>query len=97
MTTSAAYILIALIIASGSCKEPRLIARTMASLELCQAAANLVTKGGGLSDCVLAPAPDAPWPAPAVIIGDRNPLTATLGPRRSSASIVRSSVINRRR
>ena len=59
MTTSAAYILIALIIASGSCKEPRLIARTMASLELCQAAANLVTKGGGLSDCVLAPAPDA--------------------------------------
>ena len=57
MTTSA-YMLIALIIASGSYKEPRLIARKMASLELCQAAANLVTKGGGLSDCVPAPAPD---------------------------------------
>ena len=58
MTTSAAYILIALIIASGSCKEPQLILRKMASLELCQTAANLVTKGGGLSDCVPVPSPD---------------------------------------
>jgi len=34
MTTSA-YMLIALIIASGSCQEPRLTFRKMASLELC--------------------------------------------------------------
>jgi hypothetical protein len=51
MTTSI-YMLIALIIASGSCQEPRLIIRKMASLELCQAAANLATKAGGLADCV---------------------------------------------
>jgi hypothetical protein len=58
MTTSI-YMLIALIIASGSCQEPRLIVRKMASLELCQAAANLATKGGGLADCVPAPSPNA--------------------------------------
>ena len=57
MTTSV-YMLIALIIASSSCKEPRLILRKMVSLELCQAAANLVTKGGGLSDCVPVPSAD---------------------------------------
>jgi len=45
MTTSA-YMLIALIIASGSCQEPRIIVQKMASLNLCQAASNLATKGG---------------------------------------------------
>ena len=54
MTTSA-YMLIALIIASGSCQEPRIIVQKMASLELCQAAANLATKGGGQADCVPVP------------------------------------------
>jgi hypothetical protein len=58
MTTSA-YMLIALIIGSGSCQERQLIVRKMASLELCQAAANLVTKGGGLSDCVPTASPNA--------------------------------------
>jgi hypothetical protein len=47
-----AYMLIALIISTGSCQEPQLVVQKMASLELCQAAANLVTKGGGLSDCM---------------------------------------------
>jgi hypothetical protein len=58
MTTSI-YMLIALIIASGSCQEPRLIIRKMASLELCQAAVNLATKAGGLADCVITPSPNA--------------------------------------
>jgi hypothetical protein len=56
--TLSAYMLIALIATSGSCQEPRLIVRKMAALELCQAAANLVTKGGGLADCVPAACPD---------------------------------------
>jgi hypothetical protein len=51
--------LIALIIASGSCQEPRLIIRKMASLELCQAAADFATKAGGLADCVPMPSPNA--------------------------------------
>jgi hypothetical protein len=50
--STGAYMLIALIIASGSCQEPRLIVQKMASLELCQAAGNLATKGGALADCV---------------------------------------------
>jgi len=58
MTTSA-YMLIALIIASGSCQEPRIIVQKMASLNLCQAASNLATKGGGQADCVPVPPPDA--------------------------------------
>jgi hypothetical protein len=58
MTTSA-YMLIALIIAGGSCQEPRIIVQKMASLELCQAAANLATKGGGRADCVPVPPPNA--------------------------------------
>ena len=58
MTTSI-YMLIALIIASGSCHEPRLIIRKMASLELCQAAVNLATKAGGLADCMIMPSPNA--------------------------------------
>jgi hypothetical protein len=58
MTTSI-YMLIALIIASGSCQEPRLIIRKMASLELCQAAVNLATKAGSLADCVIMPSPNA--------------------------------------
>ena len=58
MTTSI-YMLIALIIASGSCQEPRFITRKMASLELCQAAADLATKAGGLADCVPMPSPNA--------------------------------------
>ena len=53
------YMLIALLAASGSCQEPRLIVREMASLELCNAAVNLMTKGGGLADCVRAPSPNA--------------------------------------
>ena len=57
--TSSAYMLIALIIAAGSCQEPRIIAQKMASLELCQAAANLATKGGGEADCVPVPPPNA--------------------------------------
>ena len=47
-----AYMLIALIIAGGSCQEPRLIIQKMASLELCQAAANLASKAGGQADCL---------------------------------------------
>jgi hypothetical protein len=50
--TTGAYMLIALIIGSGSCQEPQFIVRKMGSPELCKAAANLVTKGGGLSDCL---------------------------------------------
>jgi hypothetical protein len=57
--TAGAHMLIALIIGSGSCQERQLIVRKMASLELCQAAANLVTKGGGLSDCVPVASPNA--------------------------------------
>ena len=54
-----AYMLIALIIASGSCQEPRLIVQKMGSLELCQAAANLATNAGGLADCVPGASPNA--------------------------------------
>ena len=41
MTTSI-YMLIALIIASGSCQEPRFITRRMASLELCDVPKGLI-------------------------------------------------------
>jgi hypothetical protein len=54
-----AYMLIALIIASGSCQEPRLIIQKMASMELCQAAANLATKAGGQADCLRVASPNA--------------------------------------
>jgi hypothetical protein len=57
MTTSA-YMLIALIIGSGSCQERQLIVRKMASLELCQAAANLATNAGGQADCVRVASPN---------------------------------------
>ena len=57
--TDGTYMLIALLVASGSCQEPQLIVREMASLELCKAAVNLMTKGGGLADCVRAPSPNA--------------------------------------
>jgi hypothetical protein len=53
------YMFIALLAASGSCQESRLIIHKMASLELCQAAVNLTTKAGGLADCVHAPSPNA--------------------------------------
>jgi hypothetical protein len=54
-----AYMFIALIIASGSCQEPRLIVQKMASLELCQAATNLATRAGGQADCVPVASPTA--------------------------------------
>ena len=57
--TDGTYMLIALLVASGSCQEPQLIVREMATLELCKAAVNLMTKGGGLADCVRAASPNA--------------------------------------
>jgi len=62
MTT---YMFVALIIASASCKEPRLMVRQMASPELCHAAANLATKAGGQADCVPVTLPHA-GPRPVV-------------------------------
>jgi hypothetical protein len=87
-----AYMFIALIIASGSCQEPRLIVQKMASLELCQAATNLATRAGGQADCVpVASPPTASSDRASAIVGKRDAPTAPTGQRRrSSSSIVLS-------
>jgi hypothetical protein len=55
--TASAYMLVALITASGSCQEPQIPVQKMASLELCRVAVNLVTNVGGHADCVPMPLP----------------------------------------
>jgi hypothetical protein len=56
--TTGAYMLVALVTASGSCQEPQVTVRKMVSLELCRAAADLVTNAGGLANCVPTPSPN---------------------------------------
>jgi hypothetical protein len=83
MTTSV-YMLIALITATGSCQEPRLIVQKMASLELCQAAANLATNAGGLADCVPVASSDA---GPSRAIGHRRQAKRSNSPDGSEAEV----------
>ena len=83
MATSA-YMLIALIIAAGSCQEPRIIVQKMASLESCQAAANLATKGGGLPDCVPVASSHA---GPSRAVGQRRQAKRSNSPDGSEAEV----------
>ena len=52
-----AYMLVALIAASGSCQQPQIIVQSMPSLESCRAAMNFATNIGGRADCVSTPTP----------------------------------------
>jgi len=75
---------IALIIASGSCQEPRLLVRKMAALELCQAAAKLATKAGGQADCVRVASANA---GPTSAVGHRRQARRSEEPDRSDAEV----------
>jgi hypothetical protein len=82
--TSSAYMLIALTIAAGSCREPRLIVQKMASLELCDAAANLTTNAGGLADCVPVASPNA---GSSRAVGHHRQARGSNSPDRSEAEV----------
>src|SRR5215469_7449779 len=82
--TSSAYMLIALIIGGGSCQELRLIVQKMASLELCQAAANLATKGGGLAERVPVASSHA---GPSRAVGQRRQAKRSNSPDGSEAEV----------
>jgi hypothetical protein len=81
-----AYMFIALIIASGSCQEPRLIVQKMASLELCQAATNLATRAGGQADCVPVPVA-SPTASSDRAVGHRRQARRSNSPGRSEAEV----------
>jgi hypothetical protein len=82
--TGSVYMFIGLIIASGSCQEPRLIFQKMASLELCQAAGNVLTKAGGQADCVRLASPNA---GPSRAVGHRREARRSSSPDGSEAEV----------